>query len=75
MEMEIKGTFQVEYLAYDPATSPYFEVVSVTHFEWIRKPEDFLYDSSTDAVDHEIEESEWPPSVCIFHVFSSRTQK
>ena len=32
MEMEIKGTFQVEYLAYDPAESTYFEMVSVTRF-------------------------------------------
>jgi hypothetical protein len=34
--MEIKDTFQVEYLAYDPIDSPYFEVVSVTLFQWMR---------------------------------------
>ncbi|XP_066327209.1 putative F-box protein At1g46984 [Miscanthus floridulus] len=68
--MEIKDTFQVEYLAYDPIESPYFEVVSITRFHWVRKPGDYLYDSSRDA---EIEQSEWPPSLCILHVFSSRT--
>jgi hypothetical protein len=71
--IEIKDTFQVEYLAYDPIESPYFEVVSITRFHWVNRPGDYLYDSSRDLVDPEIEQSEWPPSVCILHVFSSRT--
>ena len=70
---EIKSTFQVEYLAYDPTESTDLEVVSVTRFLWVNNPGDCLYDSSRDAVDPETEQSEWPPSVCILHVFSSRT--
>ncbi|CAD6213981.1 unnamed protein product [Miscanthus lutarioriparius] len=73
--MEIKETFQVEYLAYDPIESPYFKVVSVTRFGWTPEPGDFLYGSSSVPLDPEIEQSEWPPSVCILHVFSSRTRQ
>ncbi|XP_021319679.1 uncharacterized protein LOC8056463 [Sorghum bicolor] len=67
--MEIKGTFQVEYLAYDPTESIdfEFEVVSITHFGRMRKP--------GDTHDHEIEQSEWPPSVFILDVFSSTTRQ
>ncbi|CAD6213977.1 unnamed protein product [Miscanthus lutarioriparius] len=70
---EIKHTFQVKYLAYDPTESTDYEVVSVTRFGWVNKPGGCLYDTSRDAVYPEIEQSEWPPSVCILHVFSSRT--
>jgi hypothetical protein len=63
--MEIKNTFQVQYIVYDPAESPYYDVVSVTRFQW--------YESSRDALDPEIEQSEWPPLVYTLHVFSSRT--
>ncbi|CAD6213938.1 unnamed protein product [Miscanthus lutarioriparius] len=65
--MEIKGTFKVEYLAYNPtkSTNFEFEVVSVTHFGRMCKP--------GDTHDHEIEQCEWPPSVCILDVFSSTT--
>ncbi|CAD6213976.1 unnamed protein product [Miscanthus lutarioriparius] len=54
--MEIKGTFKVEYLAYNPtkSTNFEFEVVSVTHFGRMCKP--------GDTHDHEIEQCEWPPS-------------
>ena len=65
--MEIKGTFKVEYLVYDPAESTdfEFEVVSVTRFGRMCKP--------GDTHDHEVEHSEWPPSVCILDVFSLTT--
>ncbi|CAD6213975.1 unnamed protein product [Miscanthus lutarioriparius] len=71
--MEIKRTFQSEYLAYDPADSPYYEVVSVTRFHFVHKPRHCFYESSRDTLDPEIEQSEWPPLVCILNVFSSRT--
>jgi len=71
--MEIKDTFQVEYLVYDPIESPYFEVVSVTRFHFVHKTRHYFYESSRDTLDPEIEQSEWPPSVCILQVFSSRT--
>jgi hypothetical protein len=73
--MEIKHTFQFEYLAYDPTESPYYEVVLITRFHWVHRPGDCLYDSSRDTLDPEIEQSEWPPSVCILQVFSSRTEQ
>nr|CAB3498836.1 unnamed protein product [Digitaria exilis] len=61
-------TLEVKYLAYDPAISPDYEVLSLSHF-WYKNRND----SSTDSRDSEIEEYEWPPLIYNLYVFSSRT--
>lgn len=63
--------FADEYLAYDPAVSPHYEVFVIPRFHSKRKPGDFHYDSIRDKVDLFIEQSEWPPIKCTLDVFSS----
>nr|CAB3498828.1 unnamed protein product [Digitaria exilis] len=67
------GTWDVKYLAYDPAMSPDYEVLSFSRFRYIQRPGDYSYNSSRDIVDPEIEQLEWPPFICNLRVFSSRT--
>ena len=50
------------HLVYDPMVSPYYDVFMTPHLD--------DYHSEND-VDPSTEESEWPPSVCALHVFSS----
>ncbi|CAL4935137.1 unnamed protein product [Urochloa decumbens] len=57
-------TYQDMYLAYDPAVSPEYEVVVVSRFLYLYK--------ELPGRNPEIEELEWPPSVCKLQVFSSR---
>ncbi|CAM0875722.1 unnamed protein product [Alopecurus aequalis] len=52
------------YIVFDPAVSPHYEVLSVPRVR---------YRHSGLKVDPAIETSEWPPSPCAMHVFSSRT--
>ncbi|KAL6651777.1 hypothetical protein ACP70R_010702 [Stipagrostis hirtigluma subsp. patula] len=66
--MKIEGSFEEQYLAYDPFVSPDYEVFSVPHFHQV-----FHYSSFRDKLDPRIEQSEWPPSAYILHVFSSKT--
>ena len=61
------------YLAYDPAVSPHYQVVSVTRFLCKREPGDIFYDRPNYQLDPAVERSEWPPSVYTLHVLSSRT--
>ncbi|PUZ37655.1 hypothetical protein GQ55_9G137500 [Panicum hallii var. hallii] len=61
------------YLAYDPADSPHYQVVSVTRFLCKRKPSDIFYDRPNYQLDPVVERSEWPPSLYTLHVLSSRT--
>ncbi|KAF8684419.1 hypothetical protein HU200_044313 [Digitaria exilis] len=58
-------TYEDMYLVYDPAVSPDYEVVSVSRH--------MHSDNHTVERDPAVEQSEWPPSVCILQVFSSRT--
>ncbi|KAF8681747.1 hypothetical protein HU200_045184 [Digitaria exilis] len=60
-------TYEDMYLVYDPAVSPDYDVVSVSRHM-------HRSDYSCD-IDNDIEQSEWPPSVCILQVFSSRTRQ
>ncbi|WVZ60026.1 hypothetical protein U9M48_010099 [Paspalum notatum var. saurae] len=74
--VEMDTYYQDEYLVYDPATSPDYEVVSVTRFRCGPEREPGDYDTSEDALSslaEMIKQPEWPPSVCILPVFSSRT--
>ncbi|KAJ1294252.1 hypothetical protein BS78_01G131900 [Paspalum vaginatum] len=71
--MEVHTYYQDQYLVYDPATSPDYEVVSVSRFGYRLRPGDYGYDSSKDARLAEIQQSEWPPSVYTMPVFSSRS--
>jgi len=60
--------FQEEYLAYDPAVSPHYQVFSFPYFV---TPADH---SSGDEVDcSAVEQSEWPPAKFTLQVFSSAT--
>ncbi|CAN6287447.1 unnamed protein product [Urochloa humidicola] len=72
-----------EYLAFDPAVSPHYEVVSVPR---VRRKDELRPGKRLDQVpswegspitykelDPALEELEWPPSPCALHVFSSRT--
>ena len=52
------------YIAFDPAVSPHYEVLSVPRI-W-HHPQ-YL------GVDPTVETLEWPPSSCAMHVFFSRT--
>ncbi|KAG2546954.1 hypothetical protein PVAP13_9KG070057 [Panicum virgatum] len=61
------------YLAYGPAVSPHYQVVSVTRFLCKREPGDIFYDRPNYQLDPAVERSEWPPSVYTLHVLSSRT--
>ncbi|RLN16819.1 hypothetical protein C2845_PM02G03130 [Panicum miliaceum] len=61
------------YLAYDPADSPHYQVVSVTRFLCKREPSDIFYDRPNYQLDPLVERSEWPPSLYTLHVLSSRT--
>uniref|UniRef100_K4AIJ7 F-box associated domain-containing protein n=1 Tax=Setaria italica TaxID=4555 RepID=K4AIJ7_SETIT len=70
MEMD---TYQDMYLVYDPAVSPDYDVVSVSHLLYKELPGYPDYDSSIDDRDPAVEQSEWPPLVCTLHAFSSRT--
>ncbi|TVT98527.1 hypothetical protein EJB05_56139, partial [Eragrostis curvula] len=53
-----------KYLVYDPTISPHYEVFSITSF-W--------YNNNRLPEDPVVEQSEWPPSIYVIHVFSSRT--
>ncbi|XP_044964694.1 uncharacterized protein LOC123425091 [Hordeum vulgare subsp. vulgare] len=55
-----------QYLAFDPTLSPHYQVFLIPHPRYKRK-------SVEDEVDRAMEESEWPPSMCALHVFSSRS--
>jgi hypothetical protein len=52
------------YIAFDPAVSPHYEVLSVRRI---------LYKQMPWHLDPAIEALEWPPSPCAMHIFSSRT--
>jgi len=52
--------YRVEYLVYDPAVSPHFEVISVPRI---------FHKADRDKLDPSIEESEWPPSQRVLNVF------
>ncbi|XBI98506.1 hypothetical protein VPH35_018736 [Triticum aestivum] len=73
-EIDADFTYQ-EYLIFDPTVSPHYQftkgvfVISNPTGKW--KPEDFGYNRALDELDTVMEESEWPPSVCALHVFSS----
>ncbi|KAK3146514.1 hypothetical protein QOZ80_3BG0267480 [Eleusine coracana subsp. coracana] len=65
---------QSEYLVFDPTVSPHFEVFIIpSRIIYKKKPGDYCYRPSRDKLDPETEQSEWPPSPWILHVFTSRT--
>ncbi|KAL6897355.1 hypothetical protein ACP4OV_007051 [Aristida adscensionis] len=59
-----------EYIAYDPAASPHYEVVSVPRVR-VRV---YRGDEARELVPG-LEGSEWPPASCAMHVWSSRTRR
>ncbi|TVT98526.1 hypothetical protein EJB05_56138, partial [Eragrostis curvula] len=62
-----------KYLLYDPAISLHYMVVMIPCLYARLQPGDLHYDSYIAQPDPILEQSEWPPSPCILHVFSSRT--
>jgi hypothetical protein len=58
-----EGFPRYDYLAFDPAVSPHYEVVIVPH----------LPSKGADMVDPQVDELEWPPSPMMLPVFSSAT--
>jgi hypothetical protein len=56
-----------EYLVFDPTISPHYEVLLI--------PRIASQSSRPHPTDPSIEESEWPPSRYVLHVFSSKTQQ
>ncbi|KAL6893625.1 hypothetical protein ACP4OV_007723 [Aristida adscensionis] len=62
-----------EYLVFDPAMSPHYELFSIPRIIHKSRPGDVLYRHIDDELDPSIEGSEWPPSPWILHVFSSKT--
>ncbi|CAN6309917.1 unnamed protein product [Urochloa humidicola] len=60
-----------EYLVFDPTISPHYEVLSIPRISYKSSPGDFMY-HHTHELDPSIEESEWPPSRCVLHAFSSK---
>ncbi|KAM3372532.1 hypothetical protein ACQJBY_019430 [Aegilops geniculata] len=62
-----------EYLVFDPTVSPHYQVFVIPNPRRKMKPEDFGYDKRIHELDPVMEKSEWPPSVCALHVFSSRS--
>ncbi|CAN6317516.1 unnamed protein product [Urochloa humidicola] len=83
------GYFYVEeYLTFDPAVSPHYEVFSVPrvrHKVELKCPneldpipscwEEVGWPTTYKNLDPALEGLEWPPSPCALHVFSSRTGK
>ncbi|CAM0149195.1 unnamed protein product [Urochloa decumbens] len=60
------------YLAYDPTLSPnHYEVFAIPRLPYKCGPGGFCYSSSMGELDHQVEQSEWPPSRCMMHAFSS----
>ncbi|KAF7006334.1 hypothetical protein CFC21_021383 [Triticum aestivum] len=62
-----------EYLVFDPTVSPHYQVFVIPNPRRKTKPGDFGYNKRIDELDPVMEKSEWPPSVCALHVFSSRS--
>ncbi|KAL6637492.1 hypothetical protein ACP70R_025064 [Stipagrostis hirtigluma subsp. patula] len=67
-----------EYLAFDPAVSPHYEVFSIPRLRRKpRRPDDEPKGEGSHVpikkLDPELEELEWPPMACVLHVFSSTT--
>ncbi|CAN6281974.1 unnamed protein product [Urochloa humidicola] len=61
-----------KYLAYDPTLSPnHYEVFAIPHIPYKCGPGGFCYSSSMGELDPQVEQSQWPPSQCTMHVFSS----
>lgn len=58
--------FDGEHLVFDPTISPHYEVLAI--------PICPMSDPDV-KLDPALEELEWPPSLCIIHVFSSRTKQ
>ncbi|KAG2649094.1 hypothetical protein PVAP13_1NG085600 [Panicum virgatum] len=56
---DVEVHYRVEYLVYDPAVSPHFEVMSVPRI---------FHKADRDKLDPSIEESEWPPSQRTYRV-------
>ncbi|CAL4935028.1 unnamed protein product [Urochloa decumbens] len=54
------------YLVFDPTLSPYHEVISFPHIK---------FHCNLSSYPPAVAEAEWPPSTCIFRVFSSRTNR
>lgn len=55
------------YLVFDPTVSPHYEVFLI--------PRVYTMLHGDDKLEPTLEESEWPPSPCILHVFSSRRKR
>ncbi|KAM3392648.1 hypothetical protein ACQJBY_013677 [Aegilops geniculata] len=71
-EMDTDFRYQ-EYLEFDPTVSPHYQVFVIPNPRRKTEPGDFGYDRRLDELDPVMEKSEWPPSVCTLHVFSSRS--
>ncbi|TVT98528.1 hypothetical protein EJB05_56140, partial [Eragrostis curvula] len=67
--------FHNEYLVYDPAVSPHYEVFSIPRFYYRGRFWDYRCDRPEGILDPSVEQSQWPPSPFILHVFSSTTEK
>ncbi|KAL6893626.1 hypothetical protein ACP4OV_007724 [Aristida adscensionis] len=64
--------FGKKHLAYDPAISPHYTVISITYFGNNHRRGD-PRSRDEHELDPVMEQSEWPPSVYALHVFSSAT--
>ncbi|GJN35001.1 hypothetical protein PR202_gb23722 [Eleusine coracana subsp. coracana] len=64
-----------KYLVYDPTVSLHYKVFLIRRFHSRIESRDLHYDAYMKKLDPAMEQSEWPPSPCIIHVYSSKIGK
>ncbi|TVT98529.1 hypothetical protein EJB05_56141, partial [Eragrostis curvula] len=73
LEMDRFQDIYRKYLVYDPAISLHYKVFMIPFLRIPLQPDNLHYDRYMDQLDPVFEQSEWPPSPFILHVFSSKT--